>query len=282
MIHRTILTTAILLPGTVYADVQLHSPYDPYNVPSTIIASGVQIAKIRFAGGLARPMHCEVTISLTRKGGSGTGRAAGYTYRTASNPNYKDRTVTCNGIVISLNDLTVEKYNAFLRTTDGAVFSRNLAANGMQPANGDCEINVSVGFGTMVSDGFGHYGGRWEPTGGCGTVTQPPASCSLETSGVLQHESVPTGRITSIGKGWIRIACSSPSSVNVRVTSEPVYLSSGTNRIDSKIYINEIGIDSWTGSVSQDTRVDIISTINDIATMGGEYSGSAVVTANWD
>lgn len=274
MIRHTLIAAALVVVSYCAQSVELHTPYDPEHPPSSVTASGLPHVLEVLHASATYPYHCVVTLRLSRTTSEmGPGYGAGYRqFIPGAVTVGSDRTTVCNGVtMVRRSPDVVAQINAFVSTLEYTPLTY-VGDLPMQTGTA-CEFDVHIGFGNGV--------GLLSRAIPC-DVSMPPVRCEIKSLGDIDHGTQSLGTISSTRVGRMTLSCSRASTVTLRTYEDTIHLGSGKSELRSKIYIGHTGSNTWTGTVSQDTPVEIISVLNDNAVVGGEYSGSAVVTANWE
>ncbi|SPZ61758.1 Uncharacterised protein [Serratia quinivorans] len=262
-----------LLYSTSSNALILLDPYDPSNPPSTIYATDwPSMPEARYYTNNAFPnsISCliivKIAVSPSNRLGRGYARSVSGKYVGKIN-----NTVVyeCGGAQISL-PFTGYQIDQILAKNNNAQLVY-LASADLMTTGADCQVDVEI-----------TWGGRTYRSVSACTVARPPVVCNLSNNGDILHDNLPTGTVHSTKRGGVTLNCTRSTSVTVLIEDDNLLLRSGGASINSKLHLNQIGHKVWKGTVDRDTAIEVISTIDDNITSGGEYSGSAVVTATWD
>lgn len=114
------------------------------------------------------------------------------------------------------------------------------------------------------------------------TVSQPVA-CTVSAPGAMVHNPTTAGRVNSETHGNVVVQCNRNASVTVSAMQSTIQLrgDSGGN-LRSSIHVGTRTGNSTTATADPVVNVDIWSRINDTADTAGTYTGSTVLTVQWD
>lgn len=136
------------------------------------------------------------------------------------------------------------------------------------------------------------YGGVYRPiSGGPYTVhtrshpfvctgAPPTAACSVTTPESIVHAGANTGWISSEKRTAVTVTCTDNATVKVSVPPA-VRLNNGAQDMNSRMYVERVGVTEVTTTASPAAVVDLISVIQTEQSQAGTYSGSGVITVEW-
>ncbi len=108
-----------------------------------------------------------------------------------------------------------------------------------------------------------------------------PVHCSITGPSVLIHPGQKTTGVSSNVRDFWTVRCSGTSAMTISTKSD-VKLRSGSDEIDSGLYIGDDGFTSmdFTGG-DYPYPVSILSTLKSSTAQPGSYSGSGIITITW-
>lgn len=230
-------------------------------------------------------MRIQVVISTTRPSAISSGVEAAY--RTLDFPCSRSidrREYTCGGVFVSQVYTSGEVetptesaiFNAAKVNIERAPIRLELYYNGPEIAAGRCDLFVSLEI-------TGNGGGRWGYRDSSCSNTTPPQTvhCSVTGPSVLTHPDQKTTGISSKVHDIWTVSCSGTSTVTLSTTSD-VKLRSGSDKIDSGLYIEAEGVttlDLTAGNYPH--PVAILSKLKSSTAQPGSYQGSGIITVSW-
>lgn len=113
-------------------------------------------------------------------------------------------------------------------------------------------------------------------------VMAAPVTCTVSVPDVLQHDATPVGGRNISTRGAVHVSCSDRATVTVSVLVPNVDLTGNGSSILSWLYVGIVGDTAKTLIADTTASVDLISVIDSVGDVAGEYQGSGLVVVNWD
>ncbi len=114
-------------------------------------------------------------------------------------------------------------------------------------------------------------------------ASEQPAVCTVSTPDILLHNPRAIGRVRSETVGSVVVQCNKTASVIVDVQDSSVKLRGNAGgELRSTIHVGTKTSTSVTATADPVATVSVWSTIDDLAETAGTYTGSTVITVQWD